>query len=77
LEKKFNAFGCAVTTINGHDYEALIQSINSCITKNTPSVIIAHTIEGKGLSFAEDKLEWHYRSLTPEQYTQAQQELMQ
>ncbi|MFA6263004.1 MAG: transketolase [Candidatus Babeliales bacterium] len=75
LEDKFKAFGCCTCAIDGHDYNALTQSINSCSTHTTPSVIIAHTVLGKGLSFAQDKLEWHYRSLKPDQYAQAQQEL--
>jgi transketolase len=78
LEKKFEAFGCTTYTINGHDFGELVESITNCLTNTTaPSVIIANTIEGKGLSFTEDKLEWHYHSLKPEQYAQALQELKQ
>ena len=40
-----------------------------------PKVVIAHTIKGKGVSFMEDRLEWHYKSPNDEQYTQAIREL--
>jgi len=74
LHEKFTAFGCTTTTVDGHDYAKLIATISGC-TSTKPHVIIAKTIKGKGLSFIEDKLEWHYKSLTPEQSAQAHQEV--
>lgn len=70
---KFKAFGCSTTEINGHDYAALVQTLSQKTKK--PHLIIAHTIKGKGVSFIEDKLEWHYKSFNQEQYQQAKKEL--
>ena len=43
--------------------------------QNGPKVVIAHTVKGKGVSFMEDRLEWHYKSPNDEQYAQAIKEL--
>lgn len=74
LEQKFIAFGCTTYTVDGHDYQALIQTIGKCTTPQ-PHVIIANTIKGKGVSFIENKLEWHYRSFKPDQCAHAKQEV--
>jgi len=76
LEERFAAFGCNTTTINGHDYVQVIQAINSANQTEKPNVIVANTIKGKGLSIAEDKLEWHYKSLNPQQYEAAKIEVI-
>ena len=75
LEEKCKAFCYKTITINGHDLRQIYQALNSAPLSSSPTVIIAHTIKGKGLSFAEDKLEWHYKSLNQEEYMQAQKEL--
>lgn len=76
LEKKFQAFGWAVRQINGNDHAQLESALN-CTPweKGIPSVLIAHTTKGKGVSFMENKVEWHYRSPNQEQLTQAIAEL--
>lgn len=73
LEEKFRAFCCQTIPIDGHNLEQIHQALT--MPRSMPMVIIAHTIKGKGLSFAEDKLEWHYKSCNQEQYKQALQEL--
>lgn len=70
---RFKAFGCFVSEIDGHNYHELFTTLVK--SKKLVHVIIAHTVKGKGISFAEDKLEWHYKSLNEEQYKQAQKEL--
>jgi transketolase len=75
LAEKFKAFGCNTHTVDGHDHNLIINTIMSCGRNDGPDVIIAKTTKGKGLSFIEDKLEWHYRSLKPDQYKKAKQEL--
>jgi len=66
---KWEAFGWTVKEINGHDYEEIEKTLSFIpIVKKKPTVIIAHTIKGKGVSFMEDKLEWHYKSPRQEQY---------
>jgi len=75
LDKRFEAFGCTVQTVDGHDYQALIRAFTSNQQHAGPTAVIARTTKGKGLSFIENKLEWHYRSLKPEQYEVAKKEL--
>lgn len=75
LEQKFKAFGWSTEHVDGHHHAALINTISAGGKTVTPHAIVAHTTKGKGISFIEDKLAWHYRSFNAEQYAQAQQEL--
>lgn len=60
---KWQSFGWAVKEINGHNIEGIVKTLKSIpFNKNKPSVVIAHTTKGKGVSFMEDKLFWHYKS---------------
>lgn len=63
LDAKFASFGWAVREIDGHDLEQIERSLTSLpLTVGRPSCVIAHTVKGKGVSFMENKLLWHYRS---------------
>jgi transketolase len=77
LEKKFVAFGFEAISIDGHDENALDQTINKLkLNKNgLPKAIIAHTVKGKGVSFMENKNIWHYTRLTEETFNSAISEL--
>ena len=66
LKDKFEAFGCYVSEINGHNHKELKNSLSKTNKKNSPKVIIAHTVKGKGVSFMENRVEWHYKS--PDKY---------
>jgi len=61
LAEKLNAFGCIVKEVDGHDHNQLIRAFSSH-TENKPLVIVAHTVKGKGVSFMENKVEWHYKN---------------
>ncbi len=62
LADKWLAFGWAVREIDGHDFPAIVQALDALpYAGGKPSVIIAHTVKGKGVSFMEDDPEWHYR----------------
>ena len=76
LAAKFNAFGWSVREVDGHDHDALTQELGSVPwTPGKPSILIAHTTKGKGVSFMENKVEWHYRSPNAEELAQALAEL--
>ena len=76
LADKWRAFRWAVREIDGHDYEQIEDALTSVpFAPGKPSVIIAHTIKGKGVSFMENKLAWHYKSPSDEQLAQALAEL--
>ena len=69
LDKKFKSFGCEVLIVNGHNCEQIFKALNSKSSK--PLVIIANTIKGKGVSFMENSVLWHYKSLNAENYQKA------
>lgn len=76
LDEKWKAFGWAVKEINGNDIDELKAAFAALpFEKGKPSVIIAHTTKGKGVSFMENELKWHHGVPSKEQYEQAQQEL--
>lgn len=76
IKEKFETFGFNVIEVDGHNIEALIKVFDSVKhTKDMPSVVIAHTIKGKGVSFMEGKAEWHGKAPNQEQYEEAVNEL--
>jgi len=63
LADKFAAFGWAVREVDGHDYAALTDALGGGPwVSGKPSMLIAHTTKGKGVSFMENRVEWHYRN---------------
>lgn len=76
LDKKWEAFGWAVKEVNGNDVEALADAFNALpFEPGKPSVIIAHTTKGKGVSYMENELKWHHGVPTNAEYETAIQEL--
>jgi transketolase len=76
LRKKYEAFGWAVTSVDGHDVGALIDVFNRCpIEKGRPTFIIANTVKGKGVSFMENQASWHHKVPTADELKQAIKEL--
>ncbi len=76
VAEKFAAFGWRVLEINGHDMEAIVDALDEADRyAGKPVAIIAHTIKGKGVSFAEGVAGFHNGALTPEQYEQALREI--
>ncbi|MDR2247798.1 MAG: transketolase [Treponema sp.] len=77
MGEKFRAFGFHVIDIDGHNYGEIEESLERVISndQNKPAAIIAETIKGKGVSFMENRLEWHYKSLNDEQLKVAMGEL--
>jgi transketolase len=72
LKDKFIAFGWNTIEVDGHDHEALFDVLsNNKQTATKPTVIIAHTIKGKGVPFMENELAWHYKSPSDEQLNSA------
>lgn len=74
LEEKWKGFGWNVVTCDGHDFEELDRSFNN-LSEDKPTVIIANTIKGKGVSFMEDNVAWHGMAPNEEQTKQALAEL--
>ena len=76
LKEKFDSFGWHTIVVDAHNHDKL-KSVFTSISKvkNKPICIIANSIKGKGISFMEDKVLWHYKSLDIKQYKQALSEL--
>lgn len=76
LPEKWKAFGWNVIEIDGHNMEEIIQALDKADEiKGIPTVIIAHTVKGKGVSFAENVVGFHNGAMTKEQYELALEEL--
>ena len=73
LAEKFRAFGFEAIEVDGHDVSALWSVLAPSHTR--PRAVLAHTTKGKGLSFAENCVEWHDNKLTDELYARAVREL--
>jgi transketolase len=73
---KWKAFGWHVIEIDGHDYNQIIDALNSAdAIKDKPVMIIANTIKGKGVSFMENNVGWHGKTPDEEQLKEALKEL--
>jgi transketolase len=78
LAAKWEAFGWHALEIDGHDFIAIDQALESARAETTrPSVIVAHTVKGKGVSFMEDDNNWHYRTPNAQELAAALAELEQ
>jgi transketolase len=76
LADKAQAFGWAVREVDGHDLVELSKALANPIWEmGKPSFLIAHTTKGKGVSFMENRVEWHYRSPNADELAQALGEL--
>ncbi len=72
LAEKWRAFNWAVQVIDGHNIPEIIAAVEKAKkTRGVPSVIIAHTIKGKGVSFMENDCDWHGKAPNPQQFIQA------
>ncbi len=73
---KWRAFGWAVQEVDGHDHASLKQAFaRAAEAPDRPSCLIAHTVKGRGVSFMEDQVLWHYRTPAGEEYRAALREL--
>ena len=72
---KWTAFGWAVAEADGHDHAALKTAFETVNASEKPGVVICHTTKGKGVSFMENSVLWHYRNAQGEEYEAAKREL--
>ncbi|MCL2095674.1 MAG: transketolase [Oscillospiraceae bacterium] len=76
IDEKYKAFGFNVISIDGHNFDEIDDAVNQAEEcKGKPTAIICRTIKGKGVSFMENKAEWHGSAPSKEQYEQAMTEL--
>ena len=74
-EKKFKAFGWEAIKIDGHNIDNILKAFKTARASDKPTVILAKTIKGKGVSFLEDKNGWHGKPLKKEEMVRALAEL--
>ena len=74
MSDKWRSFGWHVAEVNGHDHDALLQAFRED-SGGKPKVILARTVKGKGISFMEHQILWHYRDPQGDAYEQAVAEL--
>ena len=76
IEGKFKSFGFNTIVVAGHNIQQLIDAFNSAkLIKGKPTIIIAKTIKGKGVSFMENKAEWHGKAPNEKEFQLAMEEL--
>jgi transketolase len=73
LDEKFKSFNWEVDTIDGHNHTELLNALTK--TQLNPKLIIAKTIKGKGVSFMENEVKWHYKSPNQEEFKRAFEEI--
>lgn len=74
--EKWRSFGWAVREVDGHDYAAIRTLLEKLpFEEERPNCVIAHTIKGKGVSFMENSVLWHYRTARGAEYDNARKEL--
>lgn len=80
IQSRFKGFGFRSLVVNGHDHAHLNQALTSWMegakSKNRPKVLVCNTIKGKGVSFMEDHLLYHYKNVTDADYDKAMAELV-
>lgn len=76
LADKARAFGWAVREVDGHDHASMSELLGGAPWEaGKPSFLIAHTTKGKGVSFMENSVDWHYKSPSADQLAQALEEI--
>ena len=76
IDEKFKSFGFQIINIDGHEIEEIIKAFDVAKEiKGKPACIIAKTIKGKGVSYMENKVEWHGKAPNEEEYNKAIEEL--
>lgn len=76
LAEKYRAFNWDVLEADGHDMEAILDTLKKAQAIKKPVAIISHTLRGKGVSFMEGSTHWHAGVISREQYMQAKSELL-
>jgi transketolase len=76
MAERWRAFGWNVEEVDGHDMSALTDSLErSKLHKDRPHLIVARTTFGKGVSFMENQIKWHYLPMSDDEFTQAMKEV--
>jgi transketolase len=75
LEQRWKSFGWDARTVDGHNEDELATAMRGMDRQGSPHVLLATTVSGKGVSFMENRIEWHYLPMTSDQYSRAMKEV--
>jgi transketolase len=75
LDEKWRAFGWAVRSVSGHDYDELTKALTDAPESGKPTLVIANTVKGRGVSFMENVAKWHHGVPSETEFKQALAEL--
>jgi transketolase len=75
IRERFRSFGWHTIEIDGHDFQSIAGALSEAEAAEKPTIIIAHTIKGRGISFMENQVGWHGTAPKPEQVERALAEL--
>jgi transketolase len=75
LRRKWESFGWTANDVDGHDMKAVLEALDLAVGPGRPSLVIAHTVKGKGVSFMEGKAEWHGKAPNADELARALAEL--
>lgn len=75
LDEKWRAFGWTVRSVNGHDYAELTKALTDAPEAGKPTIVIANTVKGRGVSFMENVAKWHHGVPSEAEFKQAMAEL--
>ena len=76
MGERWRTFGWDVHEVDGHNTKAIAETISDLdITSGPPHLLIAHTVFGKGVSYMENQIKWHYWPMSDEEYQQALTEI--
>ena len=76
MAERWRAFGWNVLECNGHDMQDVVSKLDMAVSHHgAPTVLVAQTVKGKGVSFMEQDNSWHQHALSKEQYDIAMKEL--
>jgi transketolase len=75
IDDKFASFGWTVRSVDGHDFEKLTAALTNAPVDGRPTVVIANTTKGKGVSFMENVVRWHHGVPSDEEYARALEEI--
>jgi transketolase len=75
LDERWSAFGWHTHVVDGHDLDQLTRALTSEVPDAAPQVVVARTVFGKGVSFMEGRVRWHYMPMNDDEYRQAVSEV--
>jgi transketolase len=75
VAERFAAFGWDARTVDGHDVDAIARAVDAAAHDERPHVLVARTVFGRGVSYMESRIKWHYWPMSADEFEQAMREV--